>query len=356
MTHDKSLWNALPNPALILQHDDLIDDLNPAGEAFFNMSAKSVRGAPVWDKIMVDAPFGDTLDRVRRDRAQLFINNADVSSGNTTPQRCNIQIGPFGDGEDVLILITPRQLANRLGRAHQAKTAARSAIGMAEMLAHEIKNPLAGIAGAAQLLAMNLPPDDKELTDLIVEETRRINGLLSQVEEFGNLRPPDRQPTNIHDILDRAKTSSALGFAAHMSFSEEYDPSLPPAHIDADQFQQVFLNLLRNAAEAADTRGGKIHLRTYFDATLRLRRTNVSQGSTVPLQVEIIDDGTGLPPAIASEIFEPFVSGRENGTGLGLALVSKIVTDNDAWIEVDSVPGRTVFRLSLPIFTGKEPD
>jgi two-component system nitrogen regulation sensor histidine kinase GlnL len=216
------------------------------------------------------------------------------------------------------------------------------------MLAHEIKNPLAGITGAAQLLAMNLPPADQELTDLIVEESRRIVALLEQVEQFGNLRPPVRQAVNIHDLLDRARKSANISYAAHMRIVEDYDPSLPSTFVDGDQLLQVFLNLIKNAAEAAKGKAGTIRLRTFYDQSLRLRRAD-GGGNPLPLQVEIIDDGPGIAPEIAADIFEPFVSGRENGTGLGLALVSKIITDHDGWITVDSVPGRTVFRLSLPV-------
>ncbi|WP_439155867.1 two-component system sensor histidine kinase NtrB, partial [Yoonia sp.] len=230
---------------------------------------------------------------------------------------------------------------------HSSGKAAKSAIGMAEMLAHEIKNPLAGITGAAQLLSMGLSPEDQEMTDLIVAESRRIVKLLEQVEQFGNLRPPLLKPVNIHDILDRARQSAAVGFAAHMMFIEDYDPSLPQTLADGDQLLQVFLNLIKNAAEASKA-GGAIRLHTFYDASLRVRRSDGTQ-ARLPLQVEIIDDGPGLPPEIADDIFEPFVSGRENGTGLGLALVSKLIGDGGGWISVDSVPGKTVFRISLPL-------
>jgi two-component system nitrogen regulation sensor histidine kinase GlnL len=254
----------------------------------------------------------------------------------------------MGDQPDiVLMLISPREIAGRLGRAGAAKSAAKSVIGMADMLAHEIKNPLAGIAGAAQLLSMTLGHDDRELTDLIVEETRRIVKLLEQVEQFGNQRPPDCRAVNIHDVLDRARRSAMVGFTAHMAMTEEYDPSLPPTWADADQLLQVFLNLLKNAGQAAP-KGGHIRIRTFFEPSLRLRDAAGAERA-LPLQVEIIDDGPGLPPHIADEIFEPFVSGRENGTGLGLALASRIISDHGGWINVDSVPGRTVFRISLPI-------
>jgi len=214
-------------------------------------------------------------------------------------------------------------------------------------VAHEIKNPLAGITGAAQLLSMNLAQDDLELTDLIVAESRRIVKLLEQVEQFGNLSPPDLKPVNIHDVLDRARRSALLGFGAQMTIVEDYDPSLPLAYGDADQLLQVVLNLLKNASEAAGNAGGTIHLHSYFEHSFRLRRADGS-GQSLPLQVEIIDDGPGLPDGIAADIFDPFVSGKENGTGLGLALVSKIISDHDGWISVTSVPGKTVFRLSLP--------
>ncbi|MEL6736701.1 MAG: ATP-binding protein, partial [Pseudomonadota bacterium] len=189
---------------------------------------------------------------------------------------------------------------------------------------------------------------DLEMTDLIVAETRRIVKLLEQVEMFGNLRPPARKPVNIHDVLDRARRSAMVGFGAHMKFIETYDPSLPATFGDADQLLQVMMNLIKNASEAADKSGGTIHIKTSYDMALRVRKKDGS-GAPVPLQVEIIDDGPGLPSEIAEQIFDPFVSGKENGTGLGLALVSKIVEDHDGYLRVDSVPGRTVFRLSLPM-------
>ncbi|GAB1363536.1 ATP-binding protein [Rhodobacter sp.] len=277
------------------------------------------------------------------------INDVDVTSGERAPVQCNIHVAPMQDNPDIiLVILSPREIADRLGRSRGAKSAAKSAIGMAEMLAHEIKNPLAGISGAAQLLSMGLTSEDRELTDLIVEETRRIVKLLEQVEQFGNLRAPDRRAVNIHDALDRARKSAMVGFAAQMTIHEDYDPSLPPTWADPDQLMQVFLNLIKNAAEAAGMGGGTIRLRTFYDLSLRVRRKD-GASAALPLNVEIIDDGPGIKPDIAAEIFEPFVSGRENGTGLGLALVSKIISDHDGWISVDSVPGRTVFRLSLPM-------
>ncbi|MDF2142590.1 ATP-binding protein [Paenirhodobacter sp. CAU 1674] len=342
------IWNSLPTPALLINAADRVEEVNPAAELFLNLSAKALKGQSILERLAISAPLEEIFERVRKNRSALFVNDVDVTTGERAPVQCNLQAAPVGDDPDtVLLLISPREIADRLGRASMVKSAARSAIGMAEMLAHEIKNPLAGIAGAAQLLSMNLSGDDLELTDLIVDETRRIVKLLEQVEQFGNVRPPEKKPVNIHDVLDRARKSAAVGFGAHMTIIEDYDPSLPPTLGDADQLTQVFLNLLKNAAEAA--RGeGTIRLHTFYDLSLRLRRAD-GKGQALPLQIEVIDDGPGIPSDIASSIFEPFVSGRENGTGLGLALVSKIISDHDGWVSLDSVPGRTIFRISLPV-------
>jgi two-component system nitrogen regulation sensor histidine kinase GlnL len=335
-------------PALLLNRDDTIAESNPSAEAFLNLSAKSLKDATVWDKVMIDAPLESAYARASENRTSLFVNDVDVGSGERPPMQCNIQFAPLRDETDdkMLMIFEPREMATRLNKSAQSIRAAKSAIGMAEMLAHEIKNPLAGITGAAQLLSMTLSNGDRELTDMIVDESRRIVALLDQVEQFGNLQPPNRAPVNIHDVLDRARQSASVGFGAHMMFIEDYDPSLPPTYADADQLLQVLLNLLKNASEAGGA-GGSIRLHTFYEPALRLQRADGS-AAQLPLQIEIIDDGPGLPPAIAADVFEPFISGRENGTGLGLALVSKLIADVDGWISVDSVPGRTVFRVSLP--------
>ncbi|WP_435258975.1 two-component system sensor histidine kinase NtrB [Thioclava sp. FR2] len=343
------IWASLPIPALLVGLDGRVAEVNPAGEIFLNLSSRALMGQPVLDRLVIDAPMEEAFSRARKNQSPIFINDVDVTTGERAPVQCNLQIAPMNDNADFLmVLISPRDIADRLGRSMSVKSAAKSAIGMAEMLAHEIKNPLAGISGAAQLLSMGLNAEDRELTDLIVEETRRIVKLLEQVEQFGNVRPPERRAVNIHDALDRARKSAMVGFAAHMQIIEDYDPSLPPTYADPDQLMQVFLNLIKNAAEACKTTGTTIRLRTFYDLSLRLRR-KLGKPSVLPLNVEIIDDGPGIAPEIAADIFEPFVSGRENGTGLGLALVSKIISDHEGWIQVDSVPGRTVFRVSLPV-------
>jgi len=353
MINDTALWFSLPVPALLLDGDDAITASNSAAETFLNLSSKALAGANLWEKVMINAPLEQAFARARRNKTSLFVNDVDVGSGMRAPMHCNVQIAPLQGTEDAMIMmISPREIASRLVQNENSSKAAKSAIGMAEMLAHEIKNPLAGITGAAQLLSMGLSAEDQEMTDLIVEESHRIVKLLEQVEQFGNLRPPKLKPVNIHDILDRARQSASVGVASHMMFVEDYDPSLPSTKADADQLLQVLLNLIKNAAEVGKE-GGKITLHTFYDPSLRVSRLDGSQ-ARLPLQIEITDDGPGLPPEIANDIFEPFVSGRENGTGLGLALVSKLIGENGGWISVDSIPGRTTFRVSLPVANSED--
>ncbi len=346
-----AIWSALPSPAFLMverEACEIITACNPAAEVFLSASASQVCGDAAFERLLIKAPMIEAVARARRNCAPIFINDAEVSVGHNAPEVCNLQIVPMNDDmATTLLIVTPREIAGRLGRTRAVKSDSHSAIGMAEMLAHEIKNPLAGISGAAQLLSMGLSPADRELSDLIVAETKRIVKLLDQVEHFGDQRPPERQAVNIHDMLERARQSATIGFGAHMSIVADYDPSLPDVLADPDQLLQVFLNLLKNASEAQPD-GGMIKIRTYFERGLQVMG-HAGQRIGLPLQIEFVDDGPGLPPAIADTVFEPFVSGRSNGTGLGLALVSKIVLAHEGQIEVNSRMGQTVFRVSLPV-------
>ena len=353
-------WMQLPMPALIIDRKGRVAAMNDAAEIWLNMSRNSTLGKPLDGDGMI------ARLRIRPSLQPLFsrVNESDDilhqpgvhfeigdRAGGHESRLASVHAGPDGgDLGAVSILIVPEGDGGMQYQSRAVRSAARSAIGMAEMLAHEIKNPLAGIRGAAQLMAMNASAEDREMAELIVSESRRIVSLLEQVERFGDTSPPDLRPVNIHDILEKVRHSARVGFASKAHLIADYDPSLPHALADADQLMQVCLNLVRNAAEAfGKGQGGTIRLRSSYDHVLRLPPEDAwPSGRPLPLQIEIEDDGPGLPQAIADQVFEPFVSGRENGTGLGLALVSKIVTDHGALIRVDSRPGRTLFRISLP--------
>ncbi|HWL57380.1 MAG TPA: ATP-binding protein [Paracoccus sp. (in: a-proteobacteria)] len=355
-------WSALPLPAVILDREGRVAGMNDLAEAFLNVSRRSamgvaLEGPDMQKRLRIVPPVAEILDRVREGHEALNRSGVRFEIGDRVGGHADrvatIHAGPVPSPEGgIVMLIAPNDGSTRLGQGRAVRSAARSAIGMSEMLAHEIKNPLAGIRGAAQLIGMSLAPEDRDLADLIVVESRRIVELLDQVERFGDTSAPKLTEVNIHDVLERVRRSAMVGFGKGLKIVPDYDPSLPTALADNDQLVQVCLNLVKNAAEAIHRDGretGTIRIRSFYDGTLRLAPTEAEpQGRSLPLQVEIEDDGPGIPEAIADEVFEPFVSGRENGTGLGLALVSKIITDHGAWINLESRPGRTVFRISLP--------
>lgn len=352
-------WDILPLPALILDGCGRVAAMNEAAEFWLNLSrnstlGKALEGDEIATRLRIDPALGPMIARVKATdetgyHPLVTFEIGDRAGGHLT-RRAAVHLGRGAEaGGAVSLLIVPQEV-DGIQQSRSVRSAARSAIGMAEMLAHEIKNPLAGIRGAAQLMAMNAPPEDREMAEMIVSESRRIVALLDQVERFGDTSPPMLAPVNIHDVLEQVRRSAQVGFAQGVQIVTDYDPSLPMALADADQLMQVCLNLVKNAAEAlAGKAGGTIRLHSFYDHTLRRPPDDTDPaGRTLPLQIEVEDNGPGFPPAIADQVFEPFVSGRENGTGLGLALVSKIITDHGALIRVDSRPGRTVFRLSLP--------
>jgi two-component system nitrogen regulation sensor histidine kinase GlnL len=222
---------------------------------------------------------------------------------------------------------------------------------MAAVLAHEIKNPLSGIRGAAQLIEPALGDEDRALAQLICAETDRIRSLVDRMEVFGDERPLVKEPVNIHSVLDHVKRLAESGFARSVKLVEEYDPSLPPVAGNRDKLVQAFLNLVKNSAEAIAERSepGRIVMRTAFKPGVRLAVAGSDARVSLPLQIEVEDNGPGVPDAIKPHLFDAFVTTKRTGTGLGLALVAKIVGDHGGIIECESESKRTVFRVLLPM-------
>ena len=310
-------------------------------------------GRPLAKFLGRDSAVLDVIGQARRSGVSVAQYNVMVGWAEQPPQLQNVHAAPLheSDGE-ILLLMHPQGMADKMDRSLSHRSAARSVTGMAAMLAHEIRNPLAGISGAAQLLEMGLGDADRELTGLIQAEAARIGKLVDRVEAFGDLRPAQRRALNIHDVLDRARRAAQAGFAAHARFAEDYDPSLPPTAGDPDQLLQVFQNLLKNAAEAVPRVGGAIAISTAFRPGVKMVRPG-GQSESLPLLVTVTDNGPGIPESLIRDIFDPFVSSKVNGSGLGLSLVSKFISDHGGVVECDSRPGRTRFRVRLPVWRGE---
>lgn len=345
----EAAWSALPFPALFVDAEDRLAGANLAAEQFLSLSARQLEGRALEAVFGRGSIVADTVAQARAKEGSVMQYNVEIALSERAPASCNLHVGPVGEGPEMMLLIQPTGVAEKMSRSLTHLSAARSVVAMAAMLAHELRNPLAGISGAAQLLAMNASEEDRELTELIEAEARRIGQLIDRVEHFADDRPVQSQPVNIHDVLDRAVRAARAGFGRGLRFEQDYDPSLPEAAGDSDQLQQVFHNLIKNAAEAVEPESGIIRLRTSYQSGVKFA-VGGRERVTLPLQIEVIDNGRGIPPSIIADIFDPFVTSKSNGSGLGLPLVSKIIAAHGGLVECDSGEGRTTFTVRLPLW------
>ncbi|HTV87645.1 MAG TPA: ATP-binding protein [Stellaceae bacterium] len=343
---------ALPNPVLALDREGTVRFVNPAGEQFFGVSAAALLGHPLADFVLPHSPIFALVEAVWNSGGSIAEYDAPLQGPRFALRSVTIEGAPAGEGSGLVVLsLHERSMADKMDRQLVHLNAARSVTAMAAMLAHEVKNPLSGIRGAAQLLEQDADTAGRELTQLICEETDRIVALVDRMDMFSDHAAISREAVNIHEVLDRVRKIAQSGFARHVAFAEEYDPSLPPVYGDRDLLLQVFLNLVKNAAEAVPEAGGQIVLTTAYRHGLRLAAPGSEQRRHLPLMVAVADNGGGIPDDLKPHLFDPFVTTKRHGTGLGLALVAKAIGDHGGVIEFDSQPRRTAFRVFLPIFT-----
>jgi two-component system, NtrC family, nitrogen regulation sensor histidine kinase GlnL len=341
---------ALPDPVIVVDHDGRIRFVNPAAEQFLGSGAAALRGSALADLVAPHSPLLSLVDTVRRIGNTISEYDVLLDGPRLGSRLVTVQGALTGEGADMLVLtLHERSMPEKLDRQLVHRNAARSITAMAAMLGHEVKNPLSGIRGAAQLLEQDADSAGRELTRLICAEVDRIVALVDRMDSFSDYRPIEREAVNIHEVLGRVRKAAQSGFARHARFIEEYDPSLPPVHGDRDLLVQAFINLVKNAAEALPGSTGEIVLTTAYRLGLRLAGPRGEGRRQLPLMVSVTDNGSGIPEDLRPYLFDPFVTSKRNGTGLGLAMVAKVIGDHGGVIEFDSQPGRTVFRVFLPV-------
>jgi len=353
-----AIAGALPMPILLIGAKDELLYANQAAEQFFDMGVGLLLRQKLSDLLPFGSPLLQLIGQARERRASIAERNVDLSMPRTGERLADATLTPADEGA-VILLLQERSLAQRIDRQLLYRGAARSMSGMAAVLAHEIKNPLAGIRGAAQLLEDALAPADRALAQLICNEADRIRALIDRMEAFGDPMALARAAVNIHEVLDRVKRVAETSFGRQLRIIENFDPSLPPVWGDRDNLIQAFMNIVRNAADAAPAEAGEIVLATAYRPGVRIATAVAGEGQkqrvSLPLEVTVRDNGSGISADLLPYIFDPFITTKSHGAGLGLALVAKIVADHGGVIECESQPRRTVFRVLLPVaFAGTD--
>ena len=345
-----AVLNAVPQPVLAVDAKQIVRYVNQQAEAFFDSSAPHLLGNPLSDVLPPECPLFAMIQQVREGRTSIARDGILIDTPRTGRQTISAQVTTLGyHPEGAVLLLHERSLSQKIDKQLTHRHAARSITAMAAMLAHEVKNPLSGIRGAAQLLEETADSQDRVLTRLICDETDRIVALVNRMEVFADNRPVERGAVNIHAVLEHVRKIAQNGFARQIRFVERYDPSLPEVYGNRDHLVQVFLNLIKNAAEAAPEMGGEVVISTAYQHGARLALPGSNRRVHLPLVISIQDNGGGIPEDLRAHLFDPFVTTKINGTGLGLALVGKIIGDHGGVIEFDSLPRRTVFKVSLPM-------
>ncbi len=351
-----AILNAMAEPLLVIDRHHVVRYVNFEAQQFFDTGESALVDRPLSDLLPPDSPVFALITQVLAQNHSMSNIGMTLDAPRTGRRVATVTAGPMGDPPSrVVMTIHEVSITRRIDNQLTHRGAARSVTAMAAILAHEVKNPLSGIRGAAQLLESSADDNDRILTRLICDEADRIVALVDRMEVFSDRRPIERGPVNIHTVLEHVRRLAQSGFGRSVRFVERYDPSLPPVYGNRDQLVQVFLNLVKNAVEAGPEIGAEVVLWTAYQRGVSVVAPGTQRRLHLPLAVSVQDNGAGIPEDLQDHLFDAFVSGKSTGTGLGLALVAKIVGDHGGVIGFESEPRRTVFKVSLPMYSGRAP-
>lgn len=327
-----------------------IDDLNPAAEMLLKQSRKTLCGQTISDVFGAESAIHGLFDMAARSGNDLTAHDVSVSPTRFARMaNFTINLRPLQPDGFILTLSeeTMRETTEMMG----------AVAGFGRILGHEVKNPLAGIIGAAQLLGRQAQENQAELLAVITDEANRIERLVTRLSAFELFSKPRHCHFNIHRLLDRIIAAETAAQDGSIIYERQYDPSLPDISADEDHLHEAIQNIMRNAAEAvqqSEERHGSITLRTAFVVGLSLRNGEADLPFSKAMKISIEDTGAGVSAAQHSEIFEMFKSSKSGGRGLGLAIANEIISAHGGHITLDSRPGKTVFSIFLPIHRGHQ--
>jgi two-component system nitrogen regulation sensor histidine kinase GlnL len=349
--------NTIPAGVIVFDEEDQIVFVNPSAETFFSTSAQQLRLMSIEDLFGPNSAVGGLFQQARLTSMPIAEFDVQIMLPRAGTVQASVTVVPVLEANgnqpngDMILQFSTTSIAHRIEQQMRRQGAARSTAGMVAVLAHEVRNPLAGIRGAAQIIESSVSGEERELTQLIADEVDRISNLIERIDVFAEIGPAPEKPVNIHEALARARrVLESSGALAKLNFQEVFDPSLPLVRGDFEGLVQIFLNLIKNAADAARIGGKEILIKTAYRHGLRLAADGRREWGALPIEVSVQDNGPGIPKELQSDIFDPFVTTKPGGHGLGLAVVAKIVGDHAGAVEFESEPFRTIFNVHLPIF------
>lgn len=337
--------DAMPFAVIGLSRRDTVSFVNPAAETLLQRSAPLLRGRPLTDLLPEDSPLLDFINRARREGGVMSARSVRIASPHISPVDLDVSASP--DGEDGGMVLTFLPISRNPGDDKNAEVNAFAQI--ARMLGHEVKNPLAGIVGAAQLLARQARDEQQPLLSLIREEGARIERIVDRFTAFETFFSPRTRVTNVHIVLDSVIDLAKASFGASARFELLYDPSLPEIDVDPDHLHEAALNLVKNAVEAVG--GGKqarISVATRYRAGFRFAGRDGPRARGA-LEISVTDNGPGVPETTVARVFEPFFTTKSGGAGIGLAVVAEIMQAHGGFVVLDNSATGASLRLLFPI-------